>query len=69
MQEDEYLTTAEAAAIVRRPGSTLAYWRYMGEGPPFAKIGKRVLYRRVDVEEWLARQFTRRGQRDEWKQR
>lgn len=57
MDANEYLTNDEAAVVLRRPASTLAYWRHMGEGPPYAKVGKRVLYRRIDIEEWLARQF------------
>ena len=57
MRENDYLDTAEAADLVRRPASTLAYWRHRGEGPRYAKVGKRVLYRREDVEVWLAAQF------------
>lgn len=54
---DDYLTTAETAALTRRPESTLAYWRHRGEGPKYARIGKRVLYRRADVVAWLEAQF------------
>lgn len=57
MQDPDYLTSQEAADLVRRPSSTLAYWRHRGEGPKYAKIGKRILYRRADVEEWLTAQF------------
>lgn len=55
--EPEYVTPEEASELLRRPTSTLAYWRHRGEGPPYAKIGRRVLYRRVDVMAWLADQF------------
>ncbi len=55
--DKEYVTAGEAAEIVRRPASTLAYWRHRGEGPPYAKVGRRVLYRRLDVEAWLSDQF------------
>jgi hypothetical protein len=55
--DHEYVTAGEAAEIVRRPESTLAYWRHRGEGPPYAKVGRRVLYRRLDVEAWLSGQF------------
>ena len=58
MTENDYLDTNETADLVRRPASTLAYWRQRGEGPPYAKVGKRVLYRREDVEAWLEEQFT-----------
>lgn len=57
MNDSDYLTAQEAADLVRRPASTLAYWRHRGEGPQFAKVGKRVLYRRADVEAWLTDQF------------
>jgi hypothetical protein len=29
---------------------TLENWRWRGEGPPFVKIGRKVVYRLVDVE-------------------
>lgn len=57
MSGAEYLTAAEAAALARRPEGTLAYWRHVGEGPKYARIGKRVLYRRADVVAWLEAQF------------
>lgn len=57
MTENDYLDANETAELVRRPASTLAYWRHRGEGPRYAKVGKRVLYRREDVEAWLESQF------------
>jgi hypothetical protein len=37
------------------PPRTAQRWRASGEGPPFVRLGKRrVLYRRSDVERWLA---------------
>lgn len=57
MQDTDYLTSQEAADFMRRPTSTLAYWRHRGEGPQYAKVGKRVLYRRADIEAWLSEQF------------
>lgn len=39
----------------------LAQRRYMGDGPKFIKMGARkVRYRRVDVEAWLAARTTSR---------
>jgi predicted DNA-binding transcriptional regulator AlpA len=35
------------------PVSTLYYWRSKGEGPPGFKVGKRLLYRKSDVADWL----------------
>ena len=54
---DDYINTAEVAEITRRPESTVAYWRHIGTGPRYARVGKRVLYRRSDVIEWLDEQF------------
>lgn len=47
----------------RYPGifniNTLAYWRQRGEGPKWAKLGKRVAYRETDVQAWLDAQFAK----------
>jgi excisionase family DNA binding protein len=50
----ELLTVADVAAMTRLAVGTLRYWRHTGSGgPPSVKLGRRVLYRRSDVEEWL----------------
>lgn len=49
----ELLTTAELAEILRAPVSTVRYWRHIGEGPASFRLGRRVVYRRVDVDAWL----------------
>jgi len=37
------------------PPRTAGRWRASGDGPPFIRLGKRrILYRRADVEAWLA---------------
>ena len=33
--------------------STLAKWRLKGTGPPYIKVGKRILMRQSDLEKWL----------------
>jgi hypothetical protein len=43
-EDDELLTLAEAAAIVRVPEATLRYWRHLGEGPHSFRIGRTVRY-------------------------
>lgn len=53
---DDLLTTAEVAAIVRSPLSTLRYWRHLGTGPRSFRVGRRVVYRRRDIDGWLMRQ-------------
>ncbi len=36
--------------------STLVKWRYLGKGPKPTKVGRRVLYRREKIDEWLEQQ-------------
>ena len=48
-----YLTTQEVAAMVRAQPETVRYWRSIGTGPAFFKIGRRVLYAVEDVEAWI----------------
>ncbi len=55
-------------AVARHIGSnpaTLRYWRHTGEGPISFKVGRRVLYRKTDVDAWLDAQYaaTARGSR------
>lgn len=51
--QDDLLTISEVAAHLRTPIATLRYWRHIGHGPAGFRVGKRVVYRRIDVEEWL----------------
>lgn len=51
-----FLTTEEFAELMRRPPSTIRYWRHLGVGPVGLRFGRRVLYPRDVVEAWLAEQ-------------
>jgi DNA-binding transcriptional MerR regulator len=52
--DGDLLTVAEVAAMTRLSEGTLRYWRYAGSGgPQSVKLGRRVMYRRIDVEKWL----------------
>ena len=58
----------DAVFTQRTIAPTIAYseaWcerqRWAGSGPPFIKIGRRVLYRKRDVLEWLAAHQTYRS--------
>jgi predicted site-specific integrase-resolvase len=53
----DLMNPSEVAQRIRNTTSTLAYWRHVGKGPKYAKVGRRVVYRREDVESWLAEQF------------
>ncbi len=45
----ELLTVEEAAASLRAPAATLRYWRHLGVGRDGFRLGRRVVYRREDV--------------------
>nr|WP_257720753.1 helix-turn-helix domain-containing protein [Mycobacterium sp. JS623] len=48
------LTVTDVAAMTRLSVGTLRYWRHIGSGgPPSIKLGRRVLYRRSEVDAWL----------------
>jgi hypothetical protein len=56
--ESEFLTRGEAAKRLSARGfpcsvTTLETYGTRGGGPPFYKIGRRVLYRTSDVDSWL----------------
>ena len=61
VSEADYLTSPEVAGMVRKPDATLRYWRHIGYGPPYGKVGRTVLYKRSDVETWLEGQFAKGG--------
>jgi hypothetical protein len=47
-------TPAEVAKALHTTPASLAQMRYRGDGPKFVRAGRRrVLYRWVDVEQWL----------------
>ena len=49
----DLLTTEEAGRYLRLSPRTLERYRVTGEGPRYLKIGRRVLYRKSDLDEWL----------------
>ena len=51
----ELLDEKAAAEILQVAPGTLSVWRSTGRyGIPFVKVGRRVRYRRSDLEVWLA---------------
>lgn len=52
-EREQYMTTAEVAALARAPISSVRYWRHIGIGPASFRLGRRVLYRSTDVHAWL----------------
>ncbi|SFO00813.1 Helix-turn-helix domain-containing protein [Geodermatophilus obscurus] len=49
----DLMTLVEAAASLRTPVATLRYWRHLGAGPAGFRLGRRVMYRREDVDRWI----------------
>lgn len=53
------LTAKQVAADLQTSVHTLANWRVDGVGPVYARIGGRVRYREVDVQNWVESQLRR----------
>lgn len=53
------LPTPEAAEYLGLSPATLETLRTRGGGPPFVKLGRRVVYRQEDLKAWLARRLRR----------
>ncbi|HET7386141.1 MAG TPA: helix-turn-helix domain-containing protein [Nocardioidaceae bacterium] len=54
---DQLLTLDEVAERLRTPPATLRFWRHQGTGPKSAKLGRRIIYREADVQQWLDAQY------------
>lgn len=54
MGDDGYLTSREVAAILRKSEWWVKMLRAKGGGPAYYKFGRNVVYRKGDLEEWLA---------------
>ncbi len=48
------LSPEEAARFLNLSPSTLAKMRLSGKSPTYIKMGRRVAYRRSDLEDWIA---------------
>lgn len=47
------MTMAEVEAEFGFAINTLRFWRYRGTGPRSFRLGRRVVYARTDVEQWI----------------
>jgi excisionase family DNA binding protein len=54
----DYLTSEEVSDLLRTPKPTLYKWRVEGTGPPAVKVGRKLLYSRAQLVEWLDAQQT-----------
>ncbi|WP_457160579.1 helix-turn-helix transcriptional regulator [Mycobacteroides abscessus] len=46
-----------AAEYANLSVATLRYYRQMGTGPKSGKLGRRVIYRKSDLDTWIASAF------------
>ena len=53
------ITAPTAARFVGLSESTLAKLRLNGNGPAYCKLGRRVVYRPADLEQWLESRLAR----------
>lgn len=56
LDRNELLSVEQAAEMLGTPKSNLYQWRYKGIGPRGTTVGRRIRYRRVDLEKWLEEQ-------------
>lgn len=56
---NDFMRIEEVAEMTRVSAATLRFWRAegKGQGPKSGKFGRRVVYRRGDVQEWINEQF------------
>lgn len=54
MAQTPLLPQAQLSQFLNVSVRTLERWRVEGTGPTYIKAGRRVLYRREDVEVWLS---------------
>jgi excisionase family DNA binding protein len=47
------LTEREASEYLSVAPRTLQRWRQLGRGPKYVRAGRRVLYRKRDLDDWL----------------
>ena len=52
----DLLNTPETAKALRLGTATLQRWRKSGKGPPYIEMGRKVYYRRADLERWIEEQ-------------
>jgi len=52
----EYLVTKRVSEEYGIPESTLRYYRHCSTGPASFRMGRRVVYRRAEIEKWISAQ-------------
>ena len=52
----DYVDAADLEAMTGTPKGTWRYWASIGHAPASFKLGRRRVWRRADVEAWIAEQ-------------
>jgi len=55
MREMGYLSEQEVCSLIGVTTATLRNRQSSGDAPPAFKVGKRKLFKRIEVERWIAR--------------
>jgi predicted DNA-binding transcriptional regulator AlpA len=61
MDGSELLGTKEVAEMTHLAEGTLRFYRHANRGPACFTIGRRVVYRRAEVERWISELETATG--------
>ncbi|WP_099025619.1 helix-turn-helix transcriptional regulator [Mycolicibacterium palauense] len=56
-EHDVFIDAAGIAAYSGRSIETIRYWQRMGQLPHSAKVGRRRVWKRADIEAWLESKF------------
>ena len=52
------LDTDQLADFIHVSADTLRYWRHIGKGPKYFRMGgRKVFYRQEDIDAWLTEQY------------
>jgi len=52
----DILSTKQVEETYGLNQGTLRYWRHCDEGPASFRLGRRVVYRRSEIEKWISEQ-------------
>lgn len=50
---DDNLNTQGAAEYLGSTPHTLNTWRYLNKGPKYVRMGRKIMYRRADLDAWM----------------
>lgn len=49
----DLLSQKELSERIGTKESTLAQWRYLGRGPKFVRLGRKIFYRQQDIDAYI----------------